>query len=60
VLAPWFRVGDRLVISAALAFRDEQMAVFDCTIAIDGQLVADARLNVYQPEHDLLGVDEGG
>lgn len=59
VLVPWFRVGDRLIISAAIVFRDEQMAAFDCKIEIDGQLAADAQLKVYQPDNDLLRIDEG-
>ena len=60
LLAPWFHVGDTLLISAALAYRDEQMAVFDCKIEIDGRLAADARLNVYQPDHDRLGDGRAG
>ncbi|MGH7837505.1 MAG: 3-hydroxylacyl-ACP dehydratase [Candidatus Binataceae bacterium] len=60
LLAPWFRVGDQLLVSSALVFRDEQMAVFDCKIEIAGELAAAARLNVYQPDNALLGVDESG
>ena len=58
VLVPWFRVGDRLFISASLVFHDEQLAAFDCKIEVDGELVADAQLKVYQPENDLLRIDE--
>jgi predicted hotdog family 3-hydroxylacyl-ACP dehydratase len=59
VLLPWFRVGARLLVSAALVFHDEQMAVFDCKIEIEGQLAAQAQLKVYQPDNDLLQIDEG-
>ena len=54
VLMPWFRVGDRLTVSASIVFRDEQMAAFDCKIEIDGQLAADAQLKVYQPDDAQL------
>jgi predicted hotdog family 3-hydroxylacyl-ACP dehydratase len=52
LLRPCFRLGEQLLISASLVFRDEQMAVFDCNLEIDGQLAADARLSVYQPDGD--------
>ncbi len=58
ILAPRFRIGDRLLVSASMVFRDEQMAVFDCKIEIDGQLAADAQLKVYQPDNDLLDFDQ--
>lgn len=51
VLVPWFRVGDRLFISASLVFHDAQIAAFDCKIEIEGQLVAEAQLKVYQPDN---------
>lgn len=57
VMMPWFRIGDRLLISASLVFHDEQMAVFDCKIEVDGQLAAEAQLKVYQPD-DLTRLDE--
>ncbi len=59
LLVPWFRVGDRLVVSATIDFRDERMAAFDCKIEIDGNLAADAQLKVYQPDNDLLQIDHG-
>jgi predicted hotdog family 3-hydroxylacyl-ACP dehydratase len=58
VMVPWFRIGDRLLISASLVFHDEQMAVLDCKIEIDGQLAAEAQLKVYQPDDDLTRLDE--
>jgi predicted hotdog family 3-hydroxylacyl-ACP dehydratase len=57
VLVPWFRVGDRLLVSASIVFHDEQLAAFDCKIEIGDRLVADAQLKVYQPEDDLLRTD---
>jgi predicted hotdog family 3-hydroxylacyl-ACP dehydratase len=58
VLVPWFRVGDRLLVSASIVFHDEQLAAFDCKIEIGSRLVADAQLKVYQPQEDLLRMDE--
>ena len=57
VLVPWFRVGDRLLVSASIVFHDEQLAAFDCKIEIGSRLVADAQLKVYQPQEDLLHMD---
>jgi predicted hotdog family 3-hydroxylacyl-ACP dehydratase len=57
VLVPWFRVGDRLIVSASIVFHDEQLAAFDCKIEIGGRLVAEAQLKVYQPQDDLLRID---
>lgn len=45
----WFRPGDRLEVTAAVVFRDDGMGVFDCRIARDGAVVAEAQLTVYQP-----------
>jgi predicted hotdog family 3-hydroxylacyl-ACP dehydratase len=59
VLVPWFVRGETLSVSALIVFRDEQLAVFDCKIEIDGHLVADAQLKVFQPEAPLFQVDEG-
>jgi predicted hotdog family 3-hydroxylacyl-ACP dehydratase len=59
LLVPWFRIGDRLMITASIAFQDEQMAAFDCRIDLDGQLAADAQLKVYQPGDDQLQIDDG-
>jgi len=57
VLVPWFRLGNRLLVSASIVFHDEQLAAFDCKIEIGSRLVADAQLKVYQPENDLLRTD---
>jgi predicted hotdog family 3-hydroxylacyl-ACP dehydratase len=57
VLVPWFRVGDRLVVSASLVFHDEQLAAFDCKIEIAGRVVADAQLKVYQPQDNFLLIE---
>ncbi len=58
VLRPWFCIGDRLIVTAAIVFRDEQMAAFDCRIGIDGQIAADAQLKVYQPDDVQLLIDK--
>ena len=38
VLVPWFRIGDRLLVSATMIFHDEQLAAFDRKIEIGGRL----------------------
>ena len=48
---PWFRVGERLIVTASLAYRDQQMGVFDCTVARAGEVVTTAQLTTYQPEN---------
>lgn len=48
---PWFPLGTRAGIAAALVYRDGEMGVFDCTVEIDGERVVTAQLTVYQP-HD--------
>jgi predicted hotdog family 3-hydroxylacyl-ACP dehydratase len=56
----WFRLGDRLTVSATLLYQDEQMGAFDCRIEVRGRLAAEAQLNVYQPdpaELSALGSD---
>ena len=58
VRVPWFRLGDKLSISAAIVLHDEQLAAFDCRIEIDGRVVADAQLKVYQPDGDFLQANE--
>jgi predicted hotdog family 3-hydroxylacyl-ACP dehydratase len=51
-----FRVEDRLTVSVAMIYSDEEMGTFDCRIEANGQCVAEARLNVFQPkpEHVLM------
>jgi predicted hotdog family 3-hydroxylacyl-ACP dehydratase len=47
---PWFRRGERLIVSAAVLYEDQQMGAFDCRIEVHGKLAAEAQLNVYQPD----------
>jgi predicted hotdog family 3-hydroxylacyl-ACP dehydratase len=49
---PRFRLGDRLIVSVSLGYRDESMATFDGRIEVAGKLAAEARLTVYQPRVD--------
>ena len=46
----WFRRGERLIVSAALLYQDQQMGAFDCRIEVHGKLAAEAQMNVYQPD----------
>ena len=50
----WFRLGERLLVSAKVIYHDQQMGAFDCRIEVDGRLVAEAQLNVYQPDASQL------
>ena len=45
-----FEAGQRLRIEVRRSYDDGEMANFDCVIRIAGRSVAEARLNVYQPE----------
>lgn len=48
---PWFTVGERLEVSVAAVFRDDEIGSFDCVVtrAGTGEELAKAQLTVYQP-----------
>jgi predicted hotdog family 3-hydroxylacyl-ACP dehydratase len=46
-----FHVGDNLLVKAQILYNDGEMAAFDCHILKKNQIVAKAKLNVYQPEN---------
>jgi predicted hotdog family 3-hydroxylacyl-ACP dehydratase len=50
----WFAAGERLYVRARLAYRDDEMANFDCEVMDPSgtRSLAKASLNVYQP-HDV-------
>jgi predicted hotdog family 3-hydroxylacyl-ACP dehydratase len=50
---PWFRLGERFIVTASLTYSDQQMGVFDCAVVRDqgGEAVANAQLTTYQPEN---------
>lgn len=48
--APGFEVGWRLEVGAGLVFRDEELAVFDCTVGHGGKVLAEAQLTLFQPK----------
>jgi predicted hotdog family 3-hydroxylacyl-ACP dehydratase len=50
----WFAAGERLYVRARLAYRDDEMANFNCEVMGSSETppLAKASLNVYQP-HDL-------
>ena len=49
---PWFLEGERLHVTVTLAFRDSEMAAFDCVVAraASGDELAKARLTLYHPD----------
>jgi len=47
----WFRIGDILRIEVSVVLMEDGMGVYDCRIDRDGETVATARLNLYQPEN---------
>lgn len=47
---PWFRLGQRLEVSARITFQDQGMGVFACCIEGEGKRLAEAQLSVFQPE----------
>lgn len=55
---PWFRVGDHLLVTSSIVLHDEHLAAFDCKVEIEGELVADAQIKVFQPETDAFRMDE--
>jgi predicted hotdog family 3-hydroxylacyl-ACP dehydratase len=55
---PWFGLGDHLMVTASMVLHDEQLAVFDCKVEVDGELAADTQIKVFQPETDLFRIDE--
>jgi predicted hotdog family 3-hydroxylacyl-ACP dehydratase len=52
---PWYRLGERLTVTASLVYADEAMANFDVRIEVSGALAAAAQLTVYQPDPDAVG-----
>lgn len=59
----WFAIGERLEVSVAPVFRDENMGSFDCVVARagTGEELAKAQLTVYQPEDaGALLASQGG
>jgi predicted hotdog family 3-hydroxylacyl-ACP dehydratase len=46
-----FHVGDNLLVKARILYNDGEMAAFDCRILKKNKIVAEAKLNVYQPEN---------
>jgi predicted hotdog family 3-hydroxylacyl-ACP dehydratase len=46
-----FHVGDNLLVKAKILYNDGEMAAFDCHILNKNKIVAEAKLNVYQPEN---------
>ncbi len=50
---PAFQANERLTVTATVVFRDDNMGVFDCRIDNEGNCVATARLNVYQPKDPM-------
>jgi len=55
-----FQLGDEIIIEASPLYNDGEMASFDCSAKHEGQVVAIARLNVYQPnEVEEIGKHDG-
>jgi len=57
---PWYRIGERLTITASLVYADVEMGNFDVRIEVAGALAATAQLNVYQPSRDPAEALAGG
>ena len=51
----WFARGERLVVTAGLVYRDEEVGMFDCVIRSGAEIVATARLIVAEPK-DFAGL----
>ncbi len=58
----WIAEGEKLLVSATVVFREDEMGVFDCRVAKKGNddTVATARLTVFQPSEDMtVGAPHG-
>lgn len=51
----WIAEGEKLLVSATVVFREDEMGVFDCRVAKknNDDTVATARLTVFQPSSDM-------
>ena len=47
---PWFAIGDTVHVSAHRVYLEGGMAVFDCSVRVNGVPRARAKINVYQPD----------
>lgn len=45
----YFQIGETLIVHCFLKSQIEEMAAFNCQITINGHVVANASINVYQP-----------
>ena len=45
----WIKEGERLVVSASVAYRDGEMGVFDCEVRCGNEEIATAQVTVFQP-----------
>ena len=50
-------LGAKLIVAIRLVIRDAGMGVFECRLLEDDKLVAEAQLNVYQPQSDAATRD---
>lgn len=53
----WFDVGTTLTITVVEVLRQTPMAIFDCSVRLEADTVATARLTVYQPESSSMPAD---
>ena len=51
---PSFPQGSELVCHIHLSLRDEKLGSFECAITLNGEQVASARLNTYQPDEQEI------
>ena len=56
---PFFRSGDRLVVTVSVLYQDGEMGAFECRIEVAGRLAAEAQLSVYQPDPAKLAGEAG-
>ena len=58
---PELSVGDELVVNVSVLYNDGEMAAFDCRALRGDQLVAEASINVFQPDDPLkIGTQQLG
>jgi len=53
-----YSIGSSLVAKSCVLYDDGEMAAFDCQILYENHILAEAKLNVYQPyEYDKINYD---
>jgi len=58
----WFTTGRNILVTARLIYHEGETAVFDCWVSLGEEIVATAKLTVYQPSDmaDMMAMQRNG